>query len=174
MRNTIIILLTLLFVSCSNQEKRMVTMTEDMVKKELLDPNSYDRISYKMDTIRKSDYLKWDIVLDSMKRDFYQKLLNDKIRSQNIWDDDFTSKYVQEIINENSIEIKKYKDSVLLYSNRVTVKEKERKSIINTTKDNIIQYVVVLRYYAMSKGGLKVISEKHYPFDLNGVPIKRI
>lgn len=134
-------------------------MAETALMDSLLDPNSYDLISYKIDTVRKSDFEKIGCYGDSSIGDLYLKFAHEEAKESEWW---FEHSYSSSFITQGDRLLKNAKsfsDSSSKYFNRYRTKLKQIDLLKKSDKDSIYTYKILLTYYNNNRTGSKIIDK---------------
>jgi len=145
-------ILLLIVVACSsNLESELKNKSINSVKLALLDPNSFELISYSLDTIFVHTKLMEILSIDSSLIDSYKYTLN-QLEDQ---------KNVEGLLKDTY-------DEYLVELNRVERQIDSLTSVINNTPETIIKYQSFTRYYSSNRFGLRVINEIRVTFSPTG------
>jgi len=150
-------ILILIIVACGSSSKEVdfQELSINAVKNELLDPNSFELIKYSLDTTFLHEELLRKIGNDSLEMRSAQGGLE-------IWED-MKNDYGKDNYEEYLVKLKdaeKRIDSNL--------------SLLNSVPDSIFEFRGYIRYYANSKGGMRVINQMGIYFDSKGLVINTI
>ena len=147
----------LVVFACSSSSKEIdfQELAINAVKNELLDPNSFELIKYSLDTNYLHEEMMRLISNDSME-----------IRSAkgglDIWES-----------SKNDFGKDNY-DEYLVQLKEAELRIDSNFSVINNTTDSIVGYRSFIRYYANSKGGMRVINQMGVAFDYKGLVVNTI
>ena len=148
MKKAVLVLVgALMMASCSNGSK-MENEAISVVKEQCLDPNSFELIKTEVDTCFYHFRLENMIWIDSSNIDLAQ-------HSVNLWEDSKNS-YGKGYYEEAVIELAEAQKSL-----------EEHLTQLQTEPNAIEGYIVRVRFYANSKGGLHVINDANVFFDKN-------
>jgi len=158
MKNIFILLLVIMTLSsCSNN--KTVSIAEEHLKEQLLDKNTYEQISVKVDTLLRSRELIIESKYDSSNwerhNDSYQKLSL------------MTSLMSIGGFSEMVLYDKSQSDSFFKEQKRKT---KLCREIIGTSKDTIVQFNVKFRFYSVNRLGTRGIYDGIVVIGTDGKP----
>jgi len=163
MKKTLIIIATIIsLVSCVSKDQ-IISNAETELKKDLLDPKTYERIEVKMDTLFKSEDLTFDAEGDSMYANMYKGFVESNKEMG-----DLLARCGSSNAREWYQKSKDHRDSQVMYENRAYEKLKLSKQIKGTNKDSMIQYNVHFRYYAVNRLGTRGIHDGHVSMNTDG------
>lgn len=173
MKNVIIPAFTIvtMMMSCSNNS--IVSKSEEYLKKELLDKNSYELIESSIDTIHKSAHLKIQAESDSTIAHLYLNQTTEQIELARIWLGSYSGygHYKYQTYRDAA---KQYNDSATVYVKKYKSKLNEYLKLVNTSKDSITGFDVKLRYYATSRDGKRRIGDATIHTEKDGTPYGNI
>ena len=158
MKNIIIILSVIItLISCSNN--KTVSIAEEHLKEQLLDKNTYEQISVKVDTLLRSRELITESEYDSSRGEMdyeqYQKLNS----LHSLMSVDGFPVYVSNYKNQSDSFFKEQKR-----------KTKLCREIIGTSKDTIVQFNVKFRFYSVNRLGTRGIYDGIVVIGTDGKP----
>lgn len=164
MKKIIFISALLTLVSCTNNS--MISQSEDEIKKELLDPKTYERINVNVDTLYESQSITFDFEADSSRASFYSEMYQQELRYFDAYKSlGLSSSTSYSYYTKNLSYYKKNMDSLTSqYKNKLNYK----KQILGTTKDTIVRFNVHIRHYAVNRLGIKGIYDNTVTFYPNG------
>jgi hypothetical protein len=163
MKKTFIIISTIISMASCVTKDQIVSNAETELKKDLLDPKTYERIEVTMDTLFKSESLTIDAGGDSMYADMYKGFVESNKEMA-----DLLVRCGSYQAREWYQRSKDHKDSQVMYENRAYEKLKLVKEIKGTSKDSMIQYNVHFRYYAVNRLGTRGIHDGHISMNTDG------
>jgi len=144
-------MLLLIVVACGSSSKEVdfQELSINAVKNELLDPNSFELIKYSLDTTMVHAESLFLLGVDSSLVDTYNSLLD---------------------LYKNDVDKQDYEEYTLKM-NDVNRRMDSCKSLLNEP-DRVSGYRTFVRYYANSKGGLRVINEMKVTLNPEGIVLK--
>ena len=130
------------------------------VKEVLLDPNSFELIKVEKDTIWKSNMMEIEIINSKLIVESWEKMyLNESRKATDYLLADMMDDYwFAETFT------KQYKDSFLAKTKRLN-ELKEREALLGTENDYMLEFVYVVRGYAITRGGIRMIGDWEVRFD---------
>lgn len=174
MKKTIYTIMTIIssmtMFSCQTPEEKMIQSAETILKEDLLDPKTYERITAKIDTFKRSDYIQNRILADSLIMGFYVKQVNNSLDIARIWTGS-SSYYGQSKWDEAMKEAKTFLDSAKSREKQMELNKQEYTKVVGTDKDTTLHYKVNIRFYAVNKGGDRAIGEKYVVVNKKGTAL---
>jgi len=171
MKKTFIIITAILSLASCSKEKQIILKAEEFLKKDLLDPKSYEVIESDLRTVYKSNYLKGTAETDSIIGEFYLERAKDQTESARTWSVS-TSEFGRSCFNQIMSEARQYLDSSTKYMGKSDSLKRESMSIKGTDQDSIFRYDVRLKYYSVNKNGQRVISTSFVGVHRTGEPVE--
>lgn len=171
MKKTFIIISAIIsLVSCS-KEKEIISKSEEFLKKDLLDPKSYEVIESRLDTIYKSNYLNGSSETDSMIGNIFLQRAKDQSEYAKIWIGS-TSEFGMSCFKDRLSKGKEYLDSARKYLDKSDSLKKQSRSIKGTDRDSIYRFNVRLKYYSVNKKGEREINTSYVAVHKTGEPVE--
>ena len=135
-------------ISCSNN--KTVSIAEEHLKEQLLDKNTYEQISVKVDTLLRSRELITESEYDSSSSQHYKYCVLKVNKTTSIYN-----------------LLKNLSDSFFKEQKRKT---KLCREIIGTSKDTIVQFNVKFRFYSVNRLGTRGIYDGIVVIGTDGKP----
>ena len=134
--------------SCSNN--KTVSIAEEHLKEQLLDKNTYEQISVKVDTLLRSRELIIESESDSSSSQHYKYCSLTVNKTTSIYN--LLTKLSDSFSKEQKIKIKLYQE------------------IMGTSKDTIVQFNVKFRFYSVNRLGTRGIYDGIVVIGTDGKP----
>jgi|LakMenEpi03Aug12_release.lakeMendotaPanAssembly.Ray.scaffolds.fasta_scaffold110962_2 hypothetical protein len=158
MKNILRILLVIMtLTSCSNN--KIVSIAEEHLKEQLLDKNTYEQISVKVDTLLRSR----ELIIESKYDSSGGERHNDSYQTYSLMKSLMSVSGFSEMVLNN----KSQSDSFFKEQKRKT---KLHKEIVGTSKDTIVQFNVKFRFYAVNRLGTRGVYDGIVVVGTDGKP----
>ncbi len=171
MKKTFIIIASIISLTSCSKEKEIISKSEEFLKKDLLDPKSYEVIESRLDTIYKSDFFERSAESDSFTGDIYLRRAKEETEYAKIWVGS-TSQFGMSHFQTKISNAREYLDSSKKYEQRSESLKRKALSIKGTDLDSIFRYSVRLKYYSVNKDGQRGISTSYVGVHRTGEPVE--
>jgi len=171
MKKTLIIIGTIISLTSCSKEQQIISKAEEFLKKDLLDPKSYEVIESRLDTIYTSNNLRGSAETDSIIGNLYLERAKDETKYAKIWVSS-TTEYGMSNFNDRMLKGRQYIDSTRKYMDRSDSLKRKSQSIKGTEQDSIYRFSVRLKYYSVNKDGQRGISTSYIGIHRTGEPVE--
>ena len=168
---TFIIIAAIISLTSCSKEKEIISKSEEFLKKDLLDPKSYELIESKLDTTYKSEFYEVSSQCDSNIGDIYLERCNNETEYAKIWVGS-TTEYGMAHFKELYSKAKEYRDSAFFYMDRSDSLKRKALAIKGTNQDSIFLFTVKFKYYSVNKDGQRGIRTSLVRVHKTGEPIE--